>query len=465
MRLRNIFKLGTSTALRREVTSNAIQEHLLASFEAERDNLKDTVIEMDPAYGYSGQSAWLDVFRLSAEPITNGEDLFTKLSAVEAWYACKKLCARAPSTPYAPLPVTPEGPNGMRIEFRDVSMRYPGSERKALDHVSFTIEPGQLVALVGKNGSGKTTLISLLSMQAPSLPVTIKEYLSLGVNDPDSTDGPERLKKALEFANATEIVANLDEGWNSYPGGIAGALLQSGYSHHDYDSGPGWQLPRVIETNEEQPSVHQNLEVARSDSEEEEEEEKDFAPRRPNPEQLMLAESKLREWEEKRAKMSLMEKLDVRSTTARTTFKPTRDLRGQVVSIQHARHSPSSYPLSGGQWQRIALSKSVMRDVDLRCYDEPAAALDPSAEAELFSNIVTLRGRSSVLFTTHRFSLTAKADKILVFDAGKLLEEGTHADLMAIDGGEYRKMWGIQAAGFEVPAIGDEAAERGASLG
>jgi ATP-binding cassette subfamily B protein len=103
--------------------------------------------------------------------------------------------------------------------------------------------------------------------------------------------------------------------------------------------------------------------------------------------------------------------------------------------------------LSTGQWQRLALSRAFMRRSPVLVLDEPTAALDAEAEAEIFGRFRALaRGRTAILIT-HRFSTVRMADRIAVFEAGRLTECGTHADLLAADG-RYARMFRIQAAGY-----------------
>lgn len=104
--------------------------------------------------------------------------------------------------------------------------------------------------------------------------------------------------------------------------------------------------------------------------------------------------------------------------------------------------------LSGGQWQRIALARAFLRvDADLLVLDEPTAAMDADAEAELF---VRLReaavGRMAILIS-HRFSTVRLADEILVIDGGRIQERGSHEQLMA-SGGTYARLFSLQAAGY-----------------
>lgn len=104
--------------------------------------------------------------------------------------------------------------------------------------------------------------------------------------------------------------------------------------------------------------------------------------------------------------------------------------------------------LSGGQWQKVALSRAFMREsADILVLDEPTATLDPEAEYAVFQRFKELtRGRTSFLIS-HRFSTVRLADRIYVMEAGKVLEHGTHAELLAAKG-KYAHMFELQAAGY-----------------
>jgi ATP-binding cassette, subfamily B, bacterial len=106
-----------------------------------------------------------------------------------------------------------------------------------------------------------------------------------------------------------------------------------------------------------------------------------------------------------------------------------------------------SVDLSVGQWQRVAFARALFRDAELLIMDEPTAALDPMAEYELFEAVRTeLTGRA-VLLISHRFSSVRLADRIYVLDEGRVIEQGTHAELVAAEG-RYASMFALQAAAY-----------------
>jgi len=106
--------------------------------------------------------------------------------------------------------------------------------------------------------------------------------------------------------------------------------------------------------------------------------------------------------------------------------------------------------LSIGQWQRVALARAFFRDAPFIILDEPTAALDARAEHELFEGIRTLCQGRSVLLISHRFSSVRSADRIYVLEGGKVVESGSHDQLMAL-GGLYADLFTLQAAAYLAP--------------
>jgi ATP-binding cassette subfamily B protein len=103
--------------------------------------------------------------------------------------------------------------------------------------------------------------------------------------------------------------------------------------------------------------------------------------------------------------------------------------------------------LSLGQWQRIALARAFFRKAPFLILDEPTASLDPRAEADLFKRIKSLYRGRAVLLVSHRFSTVRSADRIYVMSNGKIVESGTHQELIAADG-LYAELFALQADAY-----------------
>ena len=260
-----------------------------------------------------------------------------------------------PSTQQSPPPIP--APLKQGIEFRNVSFHYPGAERLVLQNVSFTLQPGSSVALVGDNGAGKTTLVKLLA----------------------------------RFYDPTE-----------------GAILLDGRDLRDYDVAALQANIGVIFQDfvRYQVTAQENIGFGRV-------EEIDDLTR-------IIAAA------DKGGAVPVIEKLpNGYQTMLGKTFEDSVDL-------------------SGGEWQKIALSRAFMRDAQILILDEPTAALDAKAEYDVYLRFAELTGGKTTIFISHRFSTVRMAQHILVLADGRLVEEGTHDQLMAL-GGSYAEMFTIQA--------------------
>ena len=117
-------------------------------------------------------------------------------------------------------------------------------------------------------------------------------------------------------------------------------------------------------------------------------------------------------------------------------------------TTQLGRWFKDGQELSGGQWQKIALSRAFMREgADLLVLDEPTAAMDAQAEADIFAHFQDYAANKMAIVISHRFSTVRYADQIVVMQGGRIMERGDHASLIASDG-RYAHLFNLQAAGY-----------------
>jgi ATP-binding cassette subfamily B protein len=103
--------------------------------------------------------------------------------------------------------------------------------------------------------------------------------------------------------------------------------------------------------------------------------------------------------------------------------------------------------LSGGEWQKVALARAYLRDAQVLILDEPTAALDARSEFDVFQRFAELTEEKTALFISHRFSTVRMADRIVVLEKGRIIEDGSHQSLSAL-GGRYAEMFEMQAASY-----------------
>ena len=103
--------------------------------------------------------------------------------------------------------------------------------------------------------------------------------------------------------------------------------------------------------------------------------------------------------------------------------------------------------LSGGQRQRIAIARVILKDAPILVLDEATSALDSEVEAAIQSSLETLMARKTVIAVAHRLSTIARMDRLIVLDAGRIVEQGTHEELLRL-GGHYAALWRHQSGGF-----------------
>jgi ATP-binding cassette, subfamily B, bacterial len=262
--------------------------------------------------------------------------------------------------PMAASPSQPPRPIQTGLVFENVTFRYPGSDKAVLDNLSFRVERGQRIAVVGENGEGKTTLVKLIAR----LYDPVEGRILLDGRDLKEFD-IEELRKEFGIVFQDFVRYDLTARENVAAGDI-GRL-------EDDDS--LWE-----------------------------------ACRRSNASEFVE---------------TLPRKLD------------------QMLG----RRFDGGVDLSGGQWQRIALARAFLREGQILILDEPTAALDPLAEAEVFEKFAELTKGRTAIFISHRLSTVRMADRILLLSQGKIAEDGTHDQLIEA-GQQYAKLFEIQASSY-----------------
>ncbi len=260
--------------------------------------------------------------------------------------------------PDKPLPV----PNPIRkgIRFDHVNFNYPNSDRTVLHNIDFSIQPGEVVALVGENGSGKTTLVKLLCR----------------LYDPETgciqVDGIDlRQFKTADLRHAIGVIFQDYAQYN----------LTAGDNIWFGDVEQPWSLEQIVEA-------------------------------------AQLAD----------AHPVISSLKDGYNTVLGNMFE-----NGEQLSI--------------GQWQKVALARTFYRRSQVIILDEPTSALDPKAEYELFLKFrELLNGRTAILIS-HRLSTVRMADRIYVIQNGRIVEAGTHEELMG-SSGLYAELFDRQAQNY-----------------
>src|SRR4051812_24773939 len=246
------------------------------------------------------------------------------------------------------------------FEFRDVSFRYPGTNRLVIDRLNFTLRPGERVALIGENGQGKTTIVKLITR----------------LYDPSE-----------------------------------GQVLLDGIDLREYDLEDLYREIGVIfqDFMRYEMIARENIAVGKID------------------EVMDLPVLKAA------AQKSLADEVIARLPAG---FE-------QMLG----RRFEGGVDLSGGEWQKLALARAYLRNSQLFILDEPTAALDARSEYEVFKRFAELTAGKMALFISHRFSTVRMADRIVVLESGRIVEEGTH-DQLTHTGGRYAEMFEPQAASY-----------------
>src|SRR2546422_2043966 len=267
------------------------------------------------------------------------------------------------TTSALPAPANPVAvPNPVRgeITFDHVSFAYPGATENALTDLSFTVDAGETIAIVGRNGAGKTTLFKLICrLYDPSGGRILIDGIDIRDVDP------------------AELRAQIGGMFQDYVTYQATAAENIGLGHLDAiaDREAILKASRQAGADGLIAGLPQGYETA------------------------------LGKWFD------------------------------------------AGVNLSGGEWQKVALARAFMRDARILLLDEPTSALDAQAEYELFERLRSLtRGRTAV-YISHRFSTVRRADRILFLEHGRLVEQGTHEQLMRLNG-RYARLFRLQASAY-----------------
>ena len=254
-------------------------------------------------------------------------------------------------------PVPVPRPMKQGITFKDVEFKYPSGNRIILDGISFSIAPGEIVALVGENGSGKTTLVKLICrLYDPRK----------GMITMDGID--------LRAFNTTALRREIS------------VILQD-YAHYHF-------------------SARENIRLG------------DIS-RHPENEQIITA-----------AHQAGADGLIAGLSKGYDTILGKWFEEGEELSI--------------GEWQKIALARMFFRDAQLVILDEPTSSMDAKSEYEVFNKFHQLLKDHSAILISHRFSTVRMANRILVLENGRIIENGTHEALLK-HGGRYAHLFERQA--------------------
>lgn len=249
------------------------------------------------------------------------------------------------------------------IEFRNVSFKYPKANKYVFKNLSFKIESGEEVALVGHNGAGKTTIVKLL---ARIYPVTKGEILINGIN--------------INNLTRDDWYKNL------------GVLFQE------------FNFYRHL-------SVKENILVGK--------------PMKKIDEKKIIEAAK--------------------NADAHNFIMEYKNKYDQIMSEKiEGGIRPST-----GQAQKIAIARFFYRNAPLAIFDEPTAAIDAVSEYKIFNTIYNFFENKTVIIISHRFSTVRNADRIIVLDKGRIVEEGSHEKLVNKRNGIYRKSYKLQAEGYK----------------
>jgi len=249
------------------------------------------------------------------------------------------------------------------LEFRDVSFKYPGTDKYVLRKLSLRMEAGKHYAFVGVNGSGKTTI--------------------------------------------TKLIAGLYDNYT-------GEILLNGKEIRTYHPSELKAMLAIVYQDFAKYYISVRDNIALGD-----------------------------------VNQLHSDALDKKVTRALEQV----DLCGMVAELPQGLDTPlgkikaNGQDISGGEWQRLAMARAIVNPAPLQILDEPTAALDPISESQLYEEFERISRGKTTIFISHRLGSTKLADEIFVIDQGKVIEHGTHQELMNLNG-FYAQMYESQRSWY-----------------
>ena len=128
-----------------------------------------------------------------------------------------------------------------------------------------------------------------------------------------------------------------------------------------------------------------------------------------------------------------------------TEISDDREIYKLLETYINKDYDQSGIEISGGEAQKIAIARALYKDAPFIVLDEPTAALDPLAEAEIYGRFNDIAGDKTAIYISHRLSSCKFCDDIAVFHEGRVIQQGTHASLLADESGKYYELWNAQA--------------------
>jgi ATP-binding cassette subfamily B protein len=288
------------------------------------------------------------------------------------------------------------------IEFRDVSFRYPDTQRAVLEHVSFVARPGQTVAIVGGTGSGKSTLVSLIPrLFDPTEGEVLLDGTPLTAFDPRALRSLMGVVPQDTFLFTETIGDNIALGVGQPGDGSANGAGSGDGARSGGGARPG------DDANDESTLAAAGV----------------------GDDESTLAAAGVGDDEPGDAAGAYPEAVEAAARVAQL-HESIEGFPGKYDTLLGER----GINLSGGQKQRATLARAVARDPVVLILDDALSAVDTQTEARILEDLREVMHERTSFIVSHRVSAVMDADLILVLEGGHIVERGTHPELLAADG-------------------------------